>query len=309
MGERGSLEVDDVALRIGEGIGGESDETGSGEGVKVDVELLAVDSEGEVGVELAGGAGGGSVEGAENRPELAVLLRGGLVEALSGGTLGRAEVAVAAGAQVVRGVAEVLDESRHAALRGFGEAGHAIDLGTAERELAVVAGTPVIAAGRSQVACDIHCGGSLGDEFFGGTLEGLKVEPELLAQIVGLLELRGERAGQAGELVGRRIIPLQEEVVHLAVGEGVQKHGSGRIAVSPGSSDLLVVGFYRSGESGVDDAANVSLVDSHAKGDGGNNDLELAREEVALNPFAGRGIEAGMIGRRTSAQLRGQFFG
>ena len=58
VGEGGALEGDVVAFGVGEGVGGECDEAGAGEGVEVDVELLAVDAEGEVGVKFAGGFGG-----------------------------------------------------------------------------------------------------------------------------------------------------------------------------------------------------------------------------------------------------------
>ena len=63
-----------------------------------------------------------------------VFVVGGGAEGLGGG-VGGAEVAVAAGAVAVGGVAEVADEGGHAALRGFGEGDHAVDLGAAEGEL------------------------------------------------------------------------------------------------------------------------------------------------------------------------------
>ncbi len=72
------------------------------------------------------------VEGAEDVAELAVFLLRGGAEGLGGGALGGAEVAVAAGAEAVGGVAEVLDEGGHAALRSFGEGDHAVDLAAAE---------------------------------------------------------------------------------------------------------------------------------------------------------------------------------
>ena len=78
VGERGALEVDERAFGVGEAVGGERDEAGAGEGVEIGVELLAVDAEGEVGVELAGGLCGSAVEGAEDGAELAVFLRSGV---------------------------------------------------------------------------------------------------------------------------------------------------------------------------------------------------------------------------------------
>ncbi len=137
-------------------------------------------------------------EGFEDGAELAVLLRGGLAEGLCGGSLGRAEVAVAAGAKAVGGVAEVLDEGGHAALRSFGEGDHAVDLAAAEGELRVVAGAPVGLAGRADVACHVERCRTLGGELFGGAVEGLGVHPEALAKQVGHLEVVVEGGGEAG---------------------------------------------------------------------------------------------------------------
>ncbi len=104
------------------------EEARTGESIEVGVKLLAVDSECEIGVEFSGGFGVAIVEGGEDVLELAGLLCGGLAEGLRGGVLGGAEVAVAAGAQAVGGVAEVLDQGVHAALRRFGVGDDAVDL-------------------------------------------------------------------------------------------------------------------------------------------------------------------------------------
>ena len=194
VGEPSSLEVDDVAFWVGEGVGGEGDEASAGESVEVDVELLAVDAEGEVGVELARGAWGRTVEGAENGAKLAVFLCSWLAEGLGGGSLGGAEVAVAAGAETVGGVTEVLDESGHAALWCLGEAGHLVDLGAAKGELFVVAGLPGLVLGSAEVAGDIENGGSLRYEFFGGAIKGLDVHAKTFAEGLWFLEILSEDA-------------------------------------------------------------------------------------------------------------------
>ena len=119
------------------------------------------------------------VEGAEDGAELAVFFGGGGAEGLGGGVLRGAEVAVAAGAEAVGGVAEVLDEGGHAALRGFGELDHAVDLVAAEGDLVVVAFAPCCACGSvfggADVAGHVDGGCALGDEFFDGFVEGLGV--------------------------------------------------------------------------------------------------------------------------------------
>ena len=80
-------------------------------------------------------------EGGEDGAEVAVF-RGGGWGRFARRRLRGAEVAVAAGAEAVGGVAEVLDEGGHAALLGLGEGDHAVDLGAAEGDLGVVAGAP-----------------------------------------------------------------------------------------------------------------------------------------------------------------------
>ena len=98
------------------------------------------------------------------------------------------------------------------------------------------------------------------------------------------------------KLVERRVVALEEEVVRLAVGEGVQEDGAAGLAVASGAADLLVVALDGAGKRGVDDGADVGFVDAHAEGDGGDDDLELAGEEVALHAFACR--RRGPRGRR-----------
>ena len=55
----------------------------------------------------------------------------------------RAEIAVAARSQAIGGIAEVLDERGHPALLRVGEGCHTVELGAAERQLSIVASTPV----------------------------------------------------------------------------------------------------------------------------------------------------------------------
>ena len=56
----------------------------------------------------------------------------------------------------------------------------------------------------------------------------------------------------------------------------MEKNGATGQAVAAGAADLLVEGLDRCGQRGVDDGADVGLVDAHAEGDGGDDDFELA---------------------------------
>ena len=61
----------------------------------------------------------------------------------------------------------------------------------------------------------------------------------------------------------------------------------------------------------MDYGADVGLVDAHAEGDGGDDYVQLAGEEGALDAVAGRGVEAGVVGggREMLVQLGGELFG
>jgi hypothetical protein len=59
----------------------------------------------------------------------------------------------------------------------------------------------------------------------------------------------------------------------------------------------------------VDDGADVGFVDTHAEGDGGDDDFELAGEEVALDALAGGWVEASVVGSGGATEDGGELFG
>ena len=112
-------------------------------------------------------------------------------------------------------------------------------------------------------------------------------------------EVGGEDFGDAFEVGGGGVVFLEEELLEAAVGEAVEEDGAGGKAVATGAADLLVVGFDGAGEGDVDDGADVGFVDAHAEGDGGDDDVELAAKEGALDAVAGgTGGRRGRRGRR-----------
>lgn len=203
------------------------------------------------------------------------------------------------------------DESGHAALRGFREGGHALKLCAAMGELALVAEVPGREAGEADAAVEGELRGALGGEFFDGAAEGAGIHSQAIAESVGGLEFGVELANDAVEVFDGRVVADEEALVDAAVGEAVQQDGAGGQPVASGAADFLVIGLDGAGQCGVDDGADVGLVDAHAKGDGGDDHLKPAVEEGALNGLAYGGVEAGMIGSggEAAAQLEGQAVG
>ena len=70
------------------------------------------------------------------------------------------------------------------------------------------------------------------------------------------------------------------------------------LAVAAGAARLLVIGLQAAGQIVVDDEADVGLVDAHAEGVGGGDDLDPAAHEGLLGLAAVVGQQAGVIDRR-----------
>ena len=315
VGQGDLLERDHLAGRVGPLFGAHRDKCGARERIEQRVEGATVlggwggaqGAGGEFGVQLAGGAGL-AVQRAEDGGELAEVLGVGLAKALGGRGRGVAGVAMPAWTRAVGGVAKVADEGGHAAVLALGKRNHAVDLRAAECHLLVVAGAPCSRAGAAHVAGHVDLGGTLRGQLFRDPGEAFGVHAETLAEDVGHLEVVVKHLGDAGELGRWGVVALQEEVVHLAVGEGMQEDGAAGEAVAAGAADLLVVGLDGGGEGDVQDGPDVGLVDAHAEGDGGDHNLQLSREKAALDALAGGRVETRVVGGGLRAELRGKLF-
>ena len=97
----------------------------------------------------------------------------------------------------------------------------------------------------------------------------------------------------------------------FAIDKTVEQDGARGKAIASGAADFLVEGFDGCGKRGVDDRANVGLVDAHAEGDGGDDDFKLAGLEGGLDPLADGGLEAGVVGGggEVAVKFGGEFFG
>ena len=83
---------------------------------------------------------------------------------------------------------------------------------------------------------------------------------------------------------------------------GGEQQAARGLAVASGAARLLVVGLERLGHGGVADGAHVGLVDPHAEGVGGDDDLDLIGHEGALGAVAGLAVEAGVVGGDADAE-------
>ncbi len=204
------------------------------------------------------------------------------------------------------------DKSGHAALGRFSKLHDAVELGAALGELLLIAGAPETgvsgAEGAADAAFHIELGSALSGEFVDGTLEVFREHIEFLEERVGGLELVGEEAGDAGKVFDRRVVAFEEALVNFAIGKAMEEDDAGRKAVAAGASDLLVIAFEGGGQGGVDDGADVGLVDAHAKGDGGDDHFDGALEEGALHLVADGAVEASVVGGTGEAlvQLGGE---
>ena len=86
--------------------------------------------------------------------------------------------------------------------------------------------------------------------------------------------------------------------------EAVEGEGVGREPVPAGPADLLVVALDPGRHVGMDDEAEVGLVDAHPEGDRRDHDHAVLLQERVLPAAAERGVETGMVGQRMMAPGR-----
>ena len=123
-----------------------------------------------------------------------------------------------------------------------------------------------------------------------------------------LVHRLGARPGAGSRSAPARrlgVVALVEKLVRFAVDEGVDEDRARGLAVAAGAADLLVVALDARGQRGVHDGPDVGLVDAHAEGDGGDDDVELAAEEAGLHAVALRARPCPR-GRRRAANAVGQ---
>ena len=78
----------------------------------------------------------------------------------------------------------------------------------------------------------------------------------------------------------------EKELLRPRVRRGEQQRAARRLPVPPGATRLLIVGLDASRQLGMHDEPDVRLVDPHAEGVRGGDDVDAAGEKVVLHPRA-----------------------
>ena len=97
---------------------------------------------------------------------------------------------------------------------------------------------------------------------------------------------------------------------HVTVGD--QQQAVGILSIAAGAADLLIVRLDRAGRSQVGNGAHVGAVNAHAKGVGGDDNLDSVFDKGALNGVPVWPLHARVIGGRSPAiplEACGLFFG
>src|SRR5690606_28958608 len=102
-----------------------------------------------------------------------------------------------------------------------------------------------------------------------------------------------EHGPNTGEFRGIAIDEVLQHAEAVATGQHQAVRG---LAVAPGTADFLAVVLHRLGQIEVHHVADVTLVDAHAEGDGGDDALQLADHETTLDGLAHLMGHAGVIG-------------
>jgi hypothetical protein len=103
------------------------------------------------------------------------------------------------------------------------------------------------------------------------------------------------RLVDGADLVGRRIVLHQEELLHPLVVLQEQQRAVGILAVAAGAAGFLVIGFQVGGNLQVDHEAGVRLVDAHAEGVGRDHHAPLVVHEQVLVGLALGGRQLAVV--------------
>ena len=153
---------------------------------------------------------------------------------------------------------------------------------------------------------NIHC--AMNVELLQRFLEDLRIHAQRGLQLIAcdgsVAGPPRQRLMDALELVERRVVALEEELMRAAIGIGVHQDGAAGQAIATGAADLLVIGLEAGRKRRVNDGTNIRLIDAHAERNRGDDDFKRAIEKSALHPITLIGVEARVIGGRR--EVRGK---
>ncbi len=70
----------------------------------------------------------------------------------------------------------------------------------------------------------------------------------------------------------------------------IKQNSTRRVTVTAGPADFLIITFEAAGQTGMNDGSDICFIDSHAKGNGCDDNLQLAGQKLPLNtiPYLSR---------------------
>lgn len=128
---------------------------------------------------------------------------------------------------------------------------------------------------------------------------GIAVALHLAEQTISVLE-RPRALLVIERLVGS-VAAVDQKTTHAKIVAVPQQMAAGRVAVAAGAARLLVVGLDALGHVVMDDVAHVGLVDTHAKGVGGDHHLNVVVDKGTLALTTGVVAHAGMVAAHANA--------
>ena len=221
-----------------------------------------------------------------------------------------ADIADTAERTAVRLVAKVPHQAEHPAAPMVGEAGHLVDLVQPVLPLDPVGANPRVATPAHAIAAADHRA-AVDAKLIQRGFEHFLVEPEPALQVGPFPRLLPQCLVQLLEVADLGVRELVQELLGATVGPGVQEQRPGRVTVAARSPDLLVVALDGRWHRGVNHGADVRLVDAHAEGGRGNDDLNRAVQEGRLHlvPLGRRHPCVVRGGRELVGQPTGELFG
>ncbi len=108
----------------------------------------------------------------------------------------------------------------------------------------------------------------------------------------------------AADALALRCVAIDEVLQHAEAVAIGQHQAIRSVTVAPCPTDFLTVIFHRLGQVVVHHVADVRFVDAHTKGNGGDDAVQLAGHEAALDRLTQLMGHAGVVGAAWKASLR-----